>query len=135
MHGRYLHHNRLFFAPLSMELKKCGSLRRLDISFNQLEELEPWLAELPSLVSLDVSNNNVKQVPAEWGQMERLEEFFIQENKVKFIPPEVCLCSGPACLCPGPSCPWWSCLGRDGVCLHGLAEYFFSSSFCACPCH
>lgn len=65
------------------------SLVKLDLSFNQLDELPTALSQLGSLQYLDLSNNSLKALLPEYGKLENLTHVNVSNNQLQSLIPEV----------------------------------------------
>lgn len=80
--------NRLTSLP--DEIEKLVNLRLLNLSSNNISELNPSLFKHSQLMSLDLSFNHISQLPADIGKLVNLEKLAISNNALTKLPDEMC---------------------------------------------
>ena len=68
------------------ETCSLDKLERLNISFNQLETLEPSIGRLVKLVHLDVTQNCLTDLPTELGNCKTLQTVLVANNALRTVP-------------------------------------------------
>lgn len=76
----FVSRNKLSKFPV---LEKCCKLKDLDISFNQLSELdENFFAHLMMLVNFNLRDNQLKELPKTIEQLQSLERLDLTNNNL-----------------------------------------------------
>jgi len=81
-----LSNNKLTTFP---NLNFLQFLEEVDLKKNLLEELPPYLKDMPSLATLNVSGNRLKVIPAEIGECRALRHLDISDNDLHALPLEI----------------------------------------------
>ena len=79
LHRLILKHNEISCSGIPIELSQCKALTVLDLAYNQLTGLEPFL-QFKSLRRLDVSFNQITNVSNELTQLDHLESIALVGN-------------------------------------------------------
>lgn len=81
-----LSNNKLTTFP---NLNFLQFLEEVDLKKNMMEELPPYIKDMPSLTSLNVSGNRLKALPAEIGGCRALRKFDISDNDLHALPLQI----------------------------------------------
>ncbi|PVD32321.1 hypothetical protein C0Q70_07754 [Pomacea canaliculata] len=73
------------FVPEDLQRLK-NSLRTLDLSFNKIPELPPWIVQFTSLKNLSVSHNKITSLPVDIGNLKKLEVLNADHNLLTSVP-------------------------------------------------
>jgi len=74
---------------LPKELKNISWLKRLNISFNDLEELPEWLGDLTNIEVLDLRSNKLKRLFKGISNLNKLYSINIRDNCLEDMPVEI----------------------------------------------
>lgn len=74
---------------LPKDLKKISWLKRLNVSYNDLEELPEWLGDLKKLEVLDLRSNKLKSLFKGISNLTKLNSINIRDNSLEEIPVEI----------------------------------------------
>lgn len=75
--------------PLPLPLFEMGVLRELRLSHNQLDVIEPEVANLSNLQKLLLDDNNLLEVPPELGRRTNLKHLALDKNELTDLPPRM----------------------------------------------
>lgn len=85
--------SNLLTGDLPVDLFYCRSLKVLNLSGNQLDQLPKDLGQLQQLVLLNVSNNRLSQLPNSLGDLTALRALRISDNCIEELPDSIGKCS------------------------------------------
>lgn len=62
-------------------------LRHIDLSKNEITEIDPSFCELVNLKFLHLSNNKITSIPSAFKKLVSLEEVYLDNNNIEFLDP------------------------------------------------
>lgn len=80
-------YNQLNILPLV--IRQWDNLEELDAAYNQLTKIVHVVPQLKKLKVLAIHDNQLEELPPSIGQLENLEELYLSENRLKEIPVEI----------------------------------------------
>ncbi|KAM3821018.1 leucine-rich repeat and death domain-containing protein 1 [Vipera latastei] len=81
--------NGLRLKSLTEEISKLTSLKELDISHNELQEIPESIGDIQSLVTLIANNNCLTQLPSSFSSLCNLQHLNLRENKLVYLPSDM----------------------------------------------
>ncbi|KAG2234360.1 hypothetical protein INT48_007227, partial [Thamnidium elegans] len=78
------------FGTISSNIGLLSMIKRLDLSFNHLQELPQEIGYLQQLEYLTVSHNRLQSIPDSICHLSRLTEFNISHNQLQQLTPYLC---------------------------------------------
>eukprot|EP00514_Thraustochytrium_sp_LLF1b_P001044 CAMPEP_0184527910 /NCGR_PEP_ID=MMETSP0198_2-20121128/11491_1 /TAXON_ID=1112570 /ORGANISM="Thraustochytrium sp., Strain LLF1b" /LENGTH=497 /DNA_ID=CAMNT_0026919683 /DNA_START=96 /DNA_END=1589 /DNA_ORIENTATION=+ len=92
-HLKVLEANRNQLTSLPEELSKCSKLEVLDVSVNKISDLSP-LDGLTALKTLNVSTNQLTELELDFENVTGLHDLFASNNQIAELPSEIGLVAG-----------------------------------------
>ncbi|VDM34059.1 unnamed protein product [Hydatigera taeniaeformis] len=74
--------SNLKLSKVPEDVKKLVNLRVLDLSFNSIRMIEPWIGSLSSLKSLNISGNKLTCLPTDVSRLTKLETLDASSNRM-----------------------------------------------------
>lgn len=87
--SKYHKNNRTkdsFLHELPESIKQLTKLRSLNLAYNQLTELPPWIVELSHLEELILTHNLCRDIPESIGELTNLRRLNLCGNEITYLP-------------------------------------------------
>jgi internalin A len=81
------HKNKITTIPDN--ISKLTSLKRLNVSNNQLKHISDQISNIPRLTYLILNKNNLTEISAKIANMKSLQELCLDDNPFEMLPPEI----------------------------------------------
>src|SRR5262249_8525170 len=66
--------------------REVHDLELLNLNFNEIQELPPWIGELSALKAIALEANHLRTLPPEIGSLRGLAGLFLSRNGLKTLP-------------------------------------------------